>query len=813
MVGKHANPNSKAGKGRKRKKSVPRHAVGAAATPVAGKPKARGGDPWQQDLVAMRFEPVLPEGITAAAMPAENGDDEQVAPRDHVAPTAEEQGDGLSLDWDHNVTADDYLPETDAVANQECAAEDEPDADANFTDAILDATDTSQEYLDWASEELQEQLPEDAAAEDQLAFEDPVEETTEDVAGLAFDFDSLDATTDATEPQAEIDNAPAISDVTAGEGDGFDFDVAIDADDFAPAASSEDDAEAGPVVQENGEPTFDDVIAEPEPEDAASNPEEGSIFDHLVEEVSANPVRERHSRVGKYKIEPQNQQQIVVSMPTPVFSVSLPPVPPEWASPAAPALPASASQASATPAYVDGGTGYDEHDVITLSRFDDGDEAVMSASPPSDRPRSFVDDRPLHETPIETAKGKKKKAKEPLFVWRGKPIGGGQAEPEPHRIDAPRAVAMDDYVPGAADVEAATWLDQSAAYALSLGASDLHLAMDGRTQVLNARIRIDGTMRHLATISPPISEKIIGLFKVNASISSSGSFVPEESVYSLNVGGEARKARNVTFRDATNGIVAVLRLPPTGQLRRLEDLEMEPSNLELFKRMLAASNKLLMIAGPMGSGKTTTAHAALLQLASPERSVWTLEDPVERDLPGMTQLEIDEDNGATFATYLPTLVRSDYDTLFLGEIRDNATASAAIRQAKAGRQVISTIHANNNVTALLRLIELAEDSPLSVLDGVLGVISQRLVRKLNPDWDGVDPMTKYSGRIPIHEVLLVNDSIIELVMRNAPLSEVKAAAAMASESTFARDSTRLVNAGVTDWEEIYRVLGEAPNAE
>ena len=301
---------------------------------------------------------------------------------------------------------------------------------------------------------------------------------------------------------------------------------------------------------------------------------------------------------------------------------------------------------------------------------------------------------------------------------------------------------------------------------------------------------------------------IMGKFKAAAELSSGGSFIPEESLYSVDVDGETRKARVALFRTNNGGDALVLRLPPTGPLRSLEDLEFAPDNLALFHRLLRAANRMVLIAGPMGSGKTTTAHAALKQVSTSERTIWSVEDPVERDLEGITQLEIDDANGAGFEALLPTLIRSDYDTLFLGEIRDKSTAAAAVRQAKAGRQVITTIHANNNVTALLRLIELAQDSPLSVMDAVLGVVSQRLVRRLNPDWDQVDPATKYRGRVPIHEVLLINDELTEAIMRDRPIREVKEIAIAASKSTFERDAQRLIDAGITDLPEVRRVLGD-----
>lgn len=396
--------------------------------------------------------------------------------------------------------------------------------------------------------------------------------------------------------------------------------------------------------------------------------------------------------------------------------------------------------------------------------------------------------------------------KAPLFTWRGKPLGGGsipESRPAPSKRKAKAAVAVD---PDAVDPQ--QWFEDTMQHALDLGASDMHLNLDKDGGTLVVRLRIDGQMRPFKTIHGVNAHIIMGRFKAAADLTTGVSFVPQESLYEVDVDGEMRKARIALFHTSNGGDALVLRLPTTGPLRHLDELEIAPDNLALFRKMLGAANKMICIAGPMGSGKTTTAHAALLEVAQPSRTVWTVEDPVERDLPGLTQLEIDEANGAGFEALLPKLLRSDYDTLFLGEIRDKATAEAGVRQAKVGRQIITTIHANNNVTALLRLIELAEDTPLSVMDAVLGIVSQRLVRRLNPIWDHIDPVEKYKGRVPIHEVLLVNDEITEALMTGANLSTVKELAAKASAVTFGQDAKRLIEAGITDEEEVRRVLGE-----
>ncbi|MCC3299241.1 GspE/PulE family protein [Arthrobacter caoxuetaonis] len=378
--------------------------------------------------------------------------------------------------------------------------------------------------------------------------------------------------------------------------------------------------------------------------------------------------------------------------------------------------------------------------------------------------------------------------------------------PEPEPEDEQEQITYpENYLEISPDVNG--WFQNIIQECMDIGASDVLLSTESERKVLTVQARVDGRMRPIRRVEGLEARQIVGKFKSGSGLSTGVSFIPEETIYMVDVDGEERKARVVSFHTADGGDAIVLRLPPAGALRRLSELSFSPLNKELFEELLGAANRMIVIAGPMGSGKTTTAHGALMHVSTGTRTVWTVEDPVERNLPGLIQLEVDEENNAGFDALLPALVRSDYDTLFIGEIRDNTTAAAAVRQAKAGRQVITTIHANNNVTALLRLIDLAEDSPLSVLDSVKGVVSQRLIGRLNADWDGRDPMTKYKGRVPIHEVLTITDAITEAIMANVPLSRLRAIAEESSRSTFRQDVERLIADGITDREEARRVLG------
>jgi type II secretory ATPase GspE/PulE/Tfp pilus assembly ATPase PilB-like protein len=654
-----------------------------------------------------------------------------------------------------------------------------------------------------------------------------VESATDDEADEAdtgdgvflFPFDSAE-----TEPGLDDSAEPAVEEALS-------IPVAPEVVPVPTEADTDEEPAAEPVA--TPEFSFDDIIGEYEAEAEAPEHVDSTVATDVeaeVEDVTEAEVVEEPATVVAELVEDTTRELTPAAPPqevvhihhhyhepsepvAPQIIIAPPPVyASEWPEgvPVAPFPPQDAPRRERRPqrpAEDAPRTDFGSDRNVTESHFDH----YVEQEPERDR-RPVVDDGPIQF---------EKPKREPFFTWRGRPIGGGtgkdQGRPsgqraiEPRRTQSSAARLLADGTEGVTDVDPQTWFDDVVQESIERDASDLHIRVesDGSDDgsVLRARVRIDGRMRHLATLTGGNAGVIINRFKTGASLSSDGSFVPEESVYEVPVDGEFRKARVALFRTSTGGDALVLRLPPRGALRTLDDLNFAPKNEQLVRELLGSANRMVMIAGPMGSGKTTTAQAALLSVTTPERSVWSLEDPVERDLPNVTQLELDERNGAGFDAVLPVLVRSDYDTLFLGEIRDPATAGAGVRQAKAGRQVITTIHANDNVGALYRLIELSGESPREVLDSVAGVLSQRLVGRLNPDWDGEDPETKYRGRVPIHEVLRITPELIEAVMRDEPITKVQALAAATSESMFIADAQRLVNERVTDVEEVSRVLG------
>lgn len=374
-----------------------------------------------------------------------------------------------------------------------------------------------------------------------------------------------------------------------------------------------------------------------------------------------------------------------------------------------------------------------------------------------------------------------------------------------------------------------TFIDETLVAAVESGASDVLITNNAAremSRLLVVQARIDGTMRPFVAARGRNTGKVIEKVKNKLGIPPSGKFEPVDKTYDIVIDGLPHKARVAAFRTHTGADAINMRLPQVGGIRRLADLGFSDENYERITSMLDKANGMIMLAGPMGSGKSSSAWAMLDHINDGTRAIWTVEDPVERGLdfevtvpgddggetvikfPYAVQIEVDEESGTGFDKVLPSLVRADYNTLFLGEIRDRNTAKSGVRQSNVGRQVFTTIHANDNITALLRLIELTEDSAIATLDAVRGVISQRLVATINPEWDGTKRVPKYKGRTPVNEVLTVDDRIIEDFDMGKPLSRIRDYAFESDCSTrFIEDAQRIVAEGRTDWLEIARVLG------
>lgn len=336
---------------------------------------------------------------------------------------------------------------------------------------------------------------------------------------------------------------------------------------------------------------------------------------------------------------------------------------------------------------------------------------------------------------------------------------------------------------------------------VAVGVSDVHMTRSGTEGTFAVEARVDGKMQPVHVYSGSEAQTICTLIKTEAKMTTGSNLVPEDGSYLLPINGYPYRARAVALPLFDGGERIVFRLPQTGPLRPLEEVGFTAENFAATTALLDIPGGMTLFAGPTGEGKSTTSLSSLEYLRRQDNGVVvTLEDPVERVLEGVTQMEVNEDvAGAGFGDMMRYLVRSDSNVLFIGEIRDAATATAAVEIAKSGRRVIATIHATDNISAFLRLIGMAEETPLSVLDSVNGIVSQRLVPRLVPGTD------RFAGRYPIHEVTANSDALTDALVSNTSRAEIRTAAEPTS-TTFKQNVDELVAAGITTLEEAKKVV-------
>ena len=262
----------------------------------------------------------------------------------------------------------------------------------------------------------------------------------------------------------------------------------------------------------------------------------------------------------------------------------------------------------------------------------------------------------------------------------------------------------------------------------------------------------------------------------------------------------------------------VLRLLDQGALSfDLKTLGMSAEHLAQFEKLIQIPHGIILVVGPTGSGKTTTLYSVINQLNDARKKIITIEDPVEYRTPGLCQVQVNSKVGVTFAAGLRSIVRQDPDVILVGEIRDRETADIAINAALTGHLVLSTLHTNDAVGAVTRLLDMGVENFL-VSSALFGVLSQRLVRKICPVCHGAKQVgadkckkcngTGYKGRSGIFELLFMNDELRTAVNRNASSSELEAIAVRHGMVTLQQDGEAKVKAGITTQEELNRSTAE-----
>ena len=364
-------------------------------------------------------------------------------------------------------------------------------------------------------------------------------------------------------------------------------------------------------------------------------------------------------------------------------------------------------------------------------------------------------------------------------------------------------------------------------------ASDIHLE-PGRGEG-TVRFRIDGVMRVHMRLPMRAMHRVISRVKVIARLDIADRLRPQDGRTRVMVEGRTVELRvsTVPTREAEK---AVLRVLAQSGSQRVNEIFLPEGDVPLIEELVRHRDGIVIVTGPTGSGKTTTLYAIVRELANGEVNVMTVEDPVEYEIPGITQIQVEPRRNVTFATALRAILRQDPDIILVGEIRDLETAEVALQASMTGHLVLGTLHTNHAAGAISRLADLGVDRPS--LGGTLrGVIAQRLVRRLCPDCAspvanklsegeellakrfGANPAARavgcvncgqsgYVGRLPITEVLRMNLDLVDRVVRGAASPELERAARAAGMHTLRDSALERVRRGDTTLEEVERVLGE-----
>ena len=378
--------------------------------------------------------------------------------------------------------------------------------------------------------------------------------------------------------------------------------------------------------------------------------------------------------------------------------------------------------------------------------------------------------------------------------------------------------AVEDLLEAANDAPIIRMLNALLTQAAKDGASDIHIEPYERNS--SVRFRVDGTLREVVQPNRALHAALISRLKIMAELDIAEKRLPQDGRISLRIGGRAIDVRVSTLPSA-HGERAVLRLLDKGDSKfTLESLGMSGDVLAGFNKLVQQPHGIVLVTGPTGSGKTTTLYAALQTLETATTNVLTVEDPIEYELAGIGQTQVNPKIDLDFAKALRAILRQDPDVIMIGEIRDFETAQIAIQASLTGHLVLATVHTNDAPSLVTRLIDMGVE-PYLLSSSLLGVLAQRLVRKLCPLCKRVDNrgryhpvgcaecgMTGYRGRTGVYELMTVDEKISALIHNRAAESQLFVAAEAAGLRSMREDGERLVEQGVTSAEEVMRVTRE-----
>jgi general secretion pathway protein E len=345
-------------------------------------------------------------------------------------------------------------------------------------------------------------------------------------------------------------------------------------------------------------------------------------------------------------------------------------------------------------------------------------------------------------------------------------------------------------------------------------ASDVHI--EPYENHSSVRLRIDGILRDILTPRRELHAALIARIKIMANLDIAEKRLPQDGRINLKIGGQLLDVRVSTLPTA-HGERAVLRLlQKNNNQLNLKRLGMASHTLSCVDHLIQQPHGIVLVTGPTGSGKTTTLYAALSQLNAQSINIMTVEDPVEYDLPGISQTPVNSKIDMDFARALRAILRQDPDVIMIGEIRDLETAQIAIQASLTGHLVLATLHTNDAISALTRLVDMGVE-PFLLSSSLLGVLAQRLIRTLCPHckqqdsigvWHAVGcpecGMTGYFGRTGIYEILKIDNTLRKLIHNFSDESEIRDHCTENNMQTMRTDGQRWIHSGLSTSEEILR---------
>lgn len=372
--------------------------------------------------------------------------------------------------------------------------------------------------------------------------------------------------------------------------------------------------------------------------------------------------------------------------------------------------------------------------------------------------------------------------------------------------------------------------------AITERASDIHLEPHETEMVV--RMRIDGLLRLILTVPKDLQSSVVSRIKIMSGLDIAERRVPQDGRFNVRVKDKDIDLRVSTLPTVYGEKIVARLLDKSGGRITKDSIGLEGHDLEMFDKMLKCRSGVLLIVGPTGSGKSTTMYAMIGELNKPEVNLVTLEDPVEYNISGVNQVQINEKTGLTFASGLRSILRQDPDIIGVGEIRDGETAEIAMRSAITGHVVLSTIHTNDSVGTIERLVDIGVE-PYLVASALRGVISQRLVRRICPhcrkayvpDEEELSELgiaqqpgmvfykgegcphcfnTGYFGRIAVFEMLNITPRVRRMITSGAGRLEIEAELKKPEHGfvSLRENALRLVAQGVTTSSEMMRVISE-----